>query len=81
MDETIKYFLQDLTDLLCERAKEAQSLCEQAKINKAENMGFECGRALGYYEVLSSFVSLAKTFNIPSDLIDLSNIDPDQLLG
>ena len=80
MNETIKYFLQDLTELLYERAKEARSQCEETKSDNAEKMDFECGRALGYYEVLSSFVSLAKTFNIPSDMIDLSKIDPEQLL-
>jgi hypothetical protein len=79
MDESVVHFLRDFADLLYERAREARERCEQLKkISEKPNVTeFECGRALGYYEVVSLFVSQAKIFGIPSDIIKLTTIDPD----
>jgi len=75
MDQTVAYFLQDFADLLYERAQEARERCKQLKQadDDSETIQFECGRALAYYEVVSLFVSQAKTFDVMDTLTSLRN--------
>jgi|FLYN01.1.fsa_nt_gi hypothetical protein len=83
INDTIVYFLEDFLDLLCERAEEAKKACKQLGANK-DTPGMnslECGRALAYYEVLSSFINQAKVFGIDDLIPELNGIDPEQLLA
>ncbi len=56
MDETIIYFLRDFTALLYERARESKERCKSVREqpDNTASADFECGRALAYYEVLST---------------------------
>ena len=81
-EKTMEYFLQDYLFLLWERAQEAQAECRQARAgSSAEDTAFQCGRALAYYEVLSTFKNQAQVFDIEGRIFGLKDIDPDQLIG
>jgi hypothetical protein len=58
-------YVRDLLGLLLARAKEAKSRCEAARAKgQAGVSDFECGRALAYYEVLSTLINQLETFGI-----------------
>ena len=78
--EQHRAYLFDLGYLLRERALEAKSAVQAAR-GKAEE-GFELGRLMAYYEVLSLMIGQAVTFQMSVDDLHLEGLDPDKdLLG
>jgi hypothetical protein len=81
MSKTLGYFVQDYLFLIWERAQEAQAECRQSRAStSSEDTAFQCGRALVYYKVLSTFKNQAQSFEIEDRVYGLKDIDPDQLL-
>lgn len=83
MNESLVFFLQDFSKLLFERAIVARDQCQRMHIvdTDAYEAGFECGRALAYYEAVALLIHQAIVFNIPNDIIDQTVINPDELLN
>lgn len=67
-----RLFLRDFGQLLRERALEARG---QAKAGGDE---FHEGRLTAYYEVLSSMLGMAETFEIPETDLGLTGLNPDR---
>lgn len=73
-------FLHDFALILVERARDASVQCNRAKQEDSSEKDFACGRALGYYEVLSNFINQVEVFGIPKGLIGIEGVDADRLL-
>jgi len=79
MSDTYKYYLQDLSFLLKERALEAK---EDWKNASDEDEAFAAGYLTAYYHVLETMKNQAISFNIDEKEIKLDDINPDKdLLG
>lgn len=83
MSVELSAFLHDFAVMLHDRAKEAQELCRNAKEGSAGEaaIGFDCGRAMGYYEVLSLLINQSRVFDVHKQVDVLAQIEPDKLLG
>ena len=82
MDETLKNFLHDYLVFLWEGAQEAQAKWRHARAGgSAEDRAIQWGRALAYYEVLSTLKNDAQVWKIEDLFPGLKDIDPDQLMG
>jgi hypothetical protein len=80
MEDSTANFLQDYLELLYSRALEAQQLCKTSNEDKAKT-DFECGRALGYYEAVSLFISQVEVFELTHKLGEKTHIRADDLLN
>ena len=73
-------YIRDLGYLLRERAFEAKERFHAAEGSDAR--GFEGGRYMAYYEIISLMLSQAESFNLPPEMIALQNLDPEaDLIG
>jgi hypothetical protein len=72
---TEAYYLRDLGFLLREAAVEAKRLADAAP--EAER-GFQTGRLMGYYEVISVMQNQAEAFQLPLAKLALDGLDPDR---
>lgn len=80
-ESAVEYFLRDFLDLLIERAKQAKWSWNPAKgQGDTAQRSFEEGRALAYYEVLSSLIHEAETFGLSKERIPGLSFDPDKEL-
>jgi len=70
--EVFKNYLRDTIQFIADDALEAKKKSLEAKDD------FNDGRRLAYYEVVSTLVNQAKTFEIDLHDINLGNIDPDK---
>jgi hypothetical protein len=62
---TAEDYLRDMLGLLLDRAREAKSRCHAEKSrSQTQAAGFECGRALAYYEVLSALINRLEPFGL-----------------
>ena len=79
--DVLRHFLTDFLALLLERAYEARQRCKAAEQAGADPLqtGFDCGRALAYYEVISSFKYQAEGFGV-AEALGTDRLDPDDLL-
>jgi len=57
-------YLHDISLLLLERGREAAEEARHAKEKEQQGAEFSQGRALGYYEVLSTMVNQLEVFGI-----------------
>jgi len=71
-----KNYLFDLGHMLRKEALEAKQAAQDA-IGTADEQ-FQAGRALAYYEVMSSLVSQALTFGLPIQDLHLEGLEPDR---
>jgi hypothetical protein len=77
-----EFFLEDLLNLLIERALEARDRELGAGIGVSKDGAFESGRSLAYYEVVSTVIHMALTFGFDPKTIPGLTFDPDtELLG
>ncbi len=82
MSNTHANYLYDLAQRFLEEALEAKRACESlgSKTPLEPDQYFQIGRAQAYYEVLSTVINLAYSFNLDTASFGLEGIDPDQLL-
>ena len=74
-------YLQDVLQTIIERAKEAKQSSKNAQSNRTiEQQAFEDGRALAYYEVVSTLVNQADVFGLSHDALPILDFDPDKEL-
>ena len=71
-NEVFKNYLQDTLQLIVGDALEAKKKSMEAKDD------FNDGRRLAYYEVVSTLVNQANSFEIELRDINLDSIDPDK---
>jgi hypothetical protein len=81
-DPMYQLLLTQLARTFRERALEAH---REAQLTKAQGgdkhqADYESGRALAYYEVMSTFVNQAQGLDIPLDAVGLQGFDPDKEL-
>jgi hypothetical protein len=79
MSSTIENLFHDFLAHLIERAMEAKDRSKGVGIG-AENKDFEDGRALAYYEVVSSFINRALAFGLTPDSFPALKFDADKEL-
>lgn len=78
---TAENYLQDVLHLLIERAQEAASEAKAAKTSGAkDDQLFQDGRALAYYEVVSTMIGQAEVFGLSASTIPELGFDPQSLL-
>jgi hypothetical protein len=74
-------YLRDMLSLMVERAKEARQFSITGNDNRTkEEQAFENGRALAYYEVVSTLLNQADAFGLSRDVFPVLNFDPDREL-
>jgi hypothetical protein len=74
-------YLQDVLETIIERAKDASRSSKSADSKRtAEQQAFEDGRALAYYEVVSTLVNQADVFGLSPDVLPVLRFDPDKEL-
>ena len=74
-------YLQDVLKMLVERAKEAKAASDAAKKSRTpEEQAFEQGRALAYYEVVSTLINQAHIFGLSHEVLPLLDFKPDEEL-
>jgi hypothetical protein len=80
-DSLLENFLRDFLTLLKGRAIAAKHTWKAAKA-KGDTLAdhFEGGRALAYYEVVSTFINEANTFGLSKVDIPELDFDPDKEL-
>lgn len=71
MSDKHNHYLCDLGKLLLERALEARR-------DAGTKDSFALGRAIAYYEVVSTMLGQAGVFDIPPAEIGLDGVDPDR---
>jgi len=70
-----------MLDLIVERAKEARQSSIIGKENRTkEEQSFENGRALAYYEVVSTLLNQADAFGLSRDVFPMLDFDADKEL-
>lgn len=80
---TYKAYLCEIGATIRERAIEAKherDKLEKEKGRDSAEFEFQSGRALTYYEVLSTIVNQAKVMEIPLETFSLENFNPDKEL-
>lgn len=77
MPNEYKYYLFDLGYELKGDALDARREVDSAPTG-SEDRAFKSGRALAYYEVISTMQQRAKGFNIPLSDLRLDDINPDK---
>ncbi len=74
-------YIQDLLTTIIERAREAKRSSADLKISgTGEQRAFADGRALGYYEVVSTLVNQARIFGLSADQLPVLSFDVDRNL-
>lgn len=74
-------YIQDVLQSIIESALEAKQISETGKSQKSnEQRAFDDGRALGYYEAVSTLINQARVFNISTTSIPSVTFDPDKEL-
>ena len=74
-------YLQDVLATIVERAKEAKQSSSAASANRATvEQAFDDGRALAYYEVVSTLLNQADAFGLSHDALPFLDFDPDKEL-
>jgi hypothetical protein len=76
MSDTHRYYLRDLGYLLKERALEARAKAKAAA--SFGNAAFEEGRAIAYWEVVSTMQNQAVAFQLPLEDLALDGFNPDR---
>jgi hypothetical protein len=82
MDQTCVQYLHDLAQRLLVEAIEAKQAYDSARsqvVDRAD-FGYASGRAQTYYEVLSTVINLAYSFDLGLAILGLEGINPDELL-
>ncbi len=81
MSENLKFYFEEVLDLIIERAMKAKEAnIEAKKTSNLEQKLFQEGRLIGYYEVLSYLIGQAEFFGLtPKDFPKL-NFDPEKEL-
>ncbi len=74
-NDVFKNYLKDTLQFIVEDALEAKKKAIESKDD------FNDGRRLAYYEVVSTLVNQANSFEIDLDEISLGKIDPDKDLA
>ncbi len=74
-------YLHDVIQLLVEEALTAKR-SSKLKVEgvSSEERAFEEGRALAYYEVISTLINQAKAFGISPEIVPALQFDPDKEL-
>ena len=80
MNKTIENYLKDTLALLIERAKEAKEVSAAKRRSEPNSHSaiFEEGRALAYYEILSTIFGQAETFGIQLKELGITDFNPDR---
>jgi len=80
--QTAENYLRDVVQLLLERAREAKSRRDSSRASgDGEQTAFEQGRALAYYEVVSTLLNELETFGISRDAVGVpATFDADREL-
>ncbi len=74
-------YLRDMLETMIERAKEARQSSITDKENRAkEQQAFEDGRAMAYYEVVSTLLNQAEVFALSRDVFPMLDFDADKEL-
>ncbi|TGL63478.1 hypothetical protein [Leptospira sarikeiensis] len=74
-------YIDDILKLLIEKAKEAKADSQLKSENSSEqDLIFNSGRALAYYEVLSTMIGLAGIFGLSKEIMPTILFDPDKEL-
>ena len=73
MTDEVSYMLRDYVTDMVRRLEEAQR-------EASEGDRFQLGRKLGLYEALSMFVNRAKAFDVPAEMMGISDIDTDKYI-
>lgn len=74
-------YLRDVIPLLIERGLEAKTRRDRAKAVNGNDHAFEKGRALAYYEVVSTLIGQLSAFGIEPESVGLrKDFDPDREL-
>lgn len=74
-------YLQDVLTMLIENAKQAKvSSCAVDPKLRLEEKAFENGRALAYYEVVSTLINQAHVFGLSHSVLPILNFDADKEL-
>jgi len=72
-------YIQEVLRMIIESALEAKRSSTSERGRKtADERAFEDGRALAYYEVVSTLVNQAKVFGLSPDVISSLRFDPDK---
>jgi hypothetical protein len=75
MSQTAESYLADLGAEILALARESQ------REATAESDGFEKGRRMAFYEVLSLMKQQAAAFGLPEEAVGLQGVDPEDLLA
>jgi len=74
-------YLQDVLSMIIEAAKEAKLSATTGKDSRTvQQQAFEEGRALAYYEVVSTLLNQAEVFGLSPDILRVLNFNPDEEL-
>lgn len=80
---TYEGYLQEICEILRERATEArrdEDMLKKKKGAESSEYIFQSGRALAYYEVISTIRNQAMAMGIPLEILGLDKFDPDKEL-
>jgi len=69
-------YMRDLSFVLKQDAREARA--QHLAATTPEVKSFEAGRSMAYYEVIYTMQQQAIAFNIPFEVLNLADIDPDK---